>query len=90
MKNNYLSTIPQFADKLRVRGIQKPQYIHYNYLPQENSNPSNEEYWYRWGNEAQQNMLDGLQNIKSSKRDLLKQLHYPIRNKTKTLLKSNN
>lgn len=82
MKNNYLSTIPQFADKLRVKGVQKPQYNNYNYLPQENSNPSNEEYWYRWGNEAQQNMLDGLQNIKSSKRDLLKEAHYPRRNKT--------
>jgi hypothetical protein len=80
MNNNYLSTIPQVADNLRVKGVQIPKYIDYNFQPLETSNPANKDYRDGWRMEAINSVYNGLKNIQQSKLDLLKESYYPKRN----------
>ena len=80
MNNNYLSTIPQVADNLRVKGVQLPKYNNYNFQPLETSNPANKDYRDEWRMEAINSVYNGLKNIHQSKLDLLKESYYPKRN----------
>lgn len=80
MNNNYLSTIPQVADNLRVKGVQVPKYIDYNFQPLETSNPANKDYRDSWRMESIKKVYDGLKNIHQSKVDLLKESYFPKRN----------
>jgi hypothetical protein len=80
MNNNYLSTIPQIADNLRVKGVQIPRYNNYNFQPVDSSNPANKEYRDNWRDEAIKKVYDGLKNIYKSKLDLLQEPYFPRRN----------
>jgi hypothetical protein len=80
MNNNYLSTIPQIADNLRVKGVQIPRYNNYNFQPVDSSNPANKEYRDNWRDEAIKKVYDGLKNIYKGKIDLLQEPYFPKRN----------
>jgi hypothetical protein len=71
MYNNYLSTIPQYADKLRTKGIQTPEPIKIYYEPIESSNPAQKDYRNRWRDESRQNVLNRLESIDRSKKFMI-------------------
>jgi len=81
MNNNYLSTIPQFADNLRTKGYQKPNPVHFNHEPTESSNPAQKQYRNKWNEEAIQNVHNRLESIDKAKKLMITEREYPKRSK---------
>jgi hypothetical protein len=77
MLNNYLTTIPQVADKLRTLGHSKPEPFLYLKNQMETLNPANKDFRDNWRAEANKSIYDRINNIKLSQADLLLEKYYP-------------
>jgi hypothetical protein len=84
MYNNYLTTIPQYADTLRTLGYQKPQPSNLNFQPRESNNPAQKEYRNNWRDEAIQNVYNRLENNKRKNKQMISEQVFPKRTNTNT------
>jgi len=81
MNYNALSTIPQIADELRVKGTLPYQPAHLKVNNNYSNNPDNIDYYNQWRQEAINGVYNAIDNFNSSKKMLLEQKFRPEKGK---------